>query len=513
LKIDSLRDNIAILLSKKAKENGSAIALYFKEQQVSYRQLYIDSCRLAKKLRQLGISTGERIAIYLPKQPETVVAIFATAIADGVFVPVNPQLKANQVQHILQDAGVAVLVTSAQRWRQLQPLIYQNQQALKVLIIDEHGTEELNLVADSDELNYYRSGDDLAALMYTSGSTGLPKGVMFSHTNIIAGAHSVTQYLCNHSEDRLLALLPFSFDYGLNQLFSAIYVGAGLVLMEFLLPHDVIKNIVRHQVTGVAGVPPLWSQLANLDWSDCHSVRYITNSGGALPHQMASHYQQILPNAQVFLMYGLTEAFRSTYLEPDLLHERKGSMGKAIPGAEIHVVDQQGNPVQTGEVGELVHRGIHVSKGYWNAPEKTAERFKPLPGITEDGELAVWSGDLVKKDVDGFLYFVSRNDEMIKTSGYRVSPAEVEQCLLEIDTVTQAVVFGVADQQLGQKIIAVVESAEATIINNVKRHCMKQLPSFMQPREILVETLLPRSANGKIDRAGIKLAYQSANTK
>lgn len=498
-------ENIAHLLLKQAKQRGENIALHYRKQDVSYRELLTATQQLAERFLDAGCGEGDRVAIYLPKLPQTVAGIFAAAMADAVFVPVNPQLKAPQVRHIIQDADAKLLLTSKQRWQQLVQQYPELESIVTPILIEELQLFDCSQTSELPSVS--RGGNDLAALMYTSGSTGLPKGVMFSHRNIIAGAESVCDYLHNTADDCLLALLPFSFDYGLNQLFSSVLCGARLVLLEFLLPNDVVKAVKHYQVTGIAGVPPLWHQLSKLDWQGCDSVRYITNSGGALEHKSVKQLQQLIPSAQVYLMYGLTEAFRSTYLEPELIDVRKGSMGKAIPGAEIYVIKPDGSMAQPGEVGELVHRGVHVSQGYWKQPVKTQQRFRPIPGITEAGEVAVWSGDLVKSDADGFLYFVARGDEMIKTSGYRVSPNEVEQVLLESPAVEQVVVFGAPDERLGQHIIAVIESANPENLASIKQYASKNLPAFMQPQVIFIEPQLPKNANGKLDRASIKSQF------
>ena len=271
-----------------------------------------------------------------------------------------------------------------------------------------------------------RIDNDMAAILYTSGSTGRPKGVIISHRNIVDGARSVSSYLELRPDDRLLAVLPFSFDYGLNQLTSAILVGATCVLFDYLLPRDVLRALERHAITGLAAVPPLWAQLAPLEWpAAAKDTLRTSNSGGAMPDGVLARLRSQLPNTRPFLMYGLTEAFRSTFLPPEKIDERRGSMGKAIPNAEVMVVRPDGSPAATNEPGELVHRGALVALGYWNDPERTATRFKPAPGRPggiPNAELAVWSGDTVRMDEDGYLYFVGRNDGMIKTSGYRVSP-------------------------------------------------------------------------------------------
>ncbi len=306
----------------------------------------------------------------------------------------------------------------------------------------------------------------------------------------------------------MLAVLPLSFDYGMNQLTTAFLKGATAVLLNYLLPRDIVNACAREQITGLACVPPLWVQLAQLNWpaEAAHSLRYFTNSGGHMPSATLAALRQALPNAKPYLMYGLTEAFRSTYLPPDQANARPDSMGKAIPNAEIMVLREDGSVCAPNEPGELVHRGVHVSLGYWNDPAKTAERFKVIQA-RQSGlvmpEVAVWSGDTVRMDEDGYLYFISRRDEMIKTSGYRVSPTEVEEVVYGTDQVGECAAFGIAHPQLGQAIVVVASAKPGASVDPaaVIAHCRKHLPSFMVPHHVDVRSgSLPRNPNGKIDR-------------
>ena len=349
---------------------------------------------------------------------------------------------------------------------------------------------------------------DLAAIFYTSGSTGKPKGVVLTHHNMYVGAESVAKYLANTEKDRILAVLPFSFDYGFSQLTTAMLSGATVILLDYLLPKDVVKTLERTQATGLAGVPPLWMQITKLTWpaSIKKHLRYITNSGGAMPQSTLSLLREKLPDTDIYLMYGLTEAFRSTYLPPDQVTVRPTSMGKAIPNAEIFIINSNNEECKPGEEGELVHRGPLVAQGYWNDPEKTAQRYKPLPPSLTDGrtvtELAVWSGDAVTKDEEGYLYFVSRTDEMIKTSGYRVSPSEIEESLLQLSCISEAVALGIPHPELGQAIVVTVTSPnkDDNLTNDILASLKKQLPPYMLPQKIYLRDNLPRNANGKFDR-------------
>ena len=357
---------------------------------------------------------------------------------------------------------------------------------------------------------------DMAAILYTSGSTGKPKGVVLSHRNLVTGAISVSRYLNNRPDDRILAVLPLSFDYGLNQLNTAFYTGATAILMNYLLPRDILTTVKQEQVTGLAAVPPLWAQLAQLDWKDAQSLRYITNSGGAMPRATLAHLRSALPDTQIFLMYGLTEAFRSTYLPPGEVDKRPDSMGKAIPNAEVMVLREDCSHCAPGEPGELVHRGPLVSLGYWNDADKTAACFRPLTprqsGLTIP-ELAVWSGDTVRMDDEGYLYFIGRRDDMIKTSGYRVSPTEVEEVIYATEKVAEAAAFGVPHPTLGQAIVVVAVPRTGFALDRdvLQSACKQHLPAFMQPALIeLRQTSLPRNPNGKIDRKMLAGEFQQA---
>ncbi|MBV6416795.1 MAG: Long-chain-fatty-acid--CoA ligase [Steroidobacteraceae bacterium] len=503
-----------------------------------HRDKFVDYASLAQSVRdfsaaatrRLGLGKLERIAVYLPKVPETVIAMFGAAHAGCVFVPVNPLLKPAQVGHILRDCNVRALVTSAERASTLAEELQSCIDLRHVVLTTSDGPSLpaahyathrwRELTASPDHAKPHRVIDtDMVSIFYTSGSTGKPKGVVLSHRNMVTGAHSVAGYLGNAPEDRLLAVLPFSFDYGFSQLSTAFHVGASVTLMDYLLPRDILKALAHGRITGLAGVPPLWAQLADLRWPEAAGghLRYITNSGGAMPGSTLQKLRDALPRTQVFLMYGLTEAFRSTFLPPSEIDKRPGSMGRAIPNAEIRVVRPDGSVCAPGEPGELVHRGSLVSLGYWNDPAKTAERFKPCPG-QDPGlvltELAVWSGDTVKADKDGFLYFIGRRDEMIKTSGYRVSPGEVEEVVFATGLVADAAAIGVPHPTLGQAIVLVAAPADghsaddAPLLDALR----KELPAFMVPAQISWRKSLPRNPNGKYDRAGLAAEMKSLFT-
>lgn len=505
-------------------------ALLFKSQKLSYLELQEQIDIIAASYRNIGVSRNDRIGLYLHKTIETVTSIFACSKAEAVFVPINPVLKAAQVEHIVNDCEIRVIITNKSRFRTLENSLCNLPSLTHIILIDalETDREHFNSIdvlpwdaftTKNNKLDTELSitGNDIAAILYTSGSTGKPKGVVLSHSNIVLGAQSVAQYLNNTREDVILAVLPLSFDYGLSQITTSFTVGASCVLLDYLLPRDVIKAIDKFGVTGLAAVPPLWSQLCKLDWSKKvgRGIRYFTNSGGALSQTNLSQLRELMPNADPFLMYGLTEAFRSTYLPPNEIDKRKGSMGKAIPNAEVLVVRKDGTECAPNEVGELVHKGPLVSLGYWNDLDKTKQRFKPAPhkpnGVILE-EIAVWSGDSVTKDRDGYLYFVARQDEMIKTSGYRVSPMEIEEVLYQHEFVTETAVIGVPHDEFGQAVLAIVctqSIEELTLIEkNILQHCQKVLANYMVPRKVIVLSELPHNANGKIDRSLLNQTYK-----
>jgi len=514
------------IITEAAAHCPDAPALQQKNKRLTYRQLEQLIDQKSQALLALHLQARQRVGVYLPKQQETVSSFFAISRAGGVFVPINPVLKAPQVSHILQDCDVQILITAKNRLQGLADVL-EGCPALHSIILVDADIPELpasvaqKLFTWQDFLAAARQrlplppgiDADMAAILYTSGSTGKPKGVVLCHRNIIEGGKSVNQYLEITAKDRILAVLPFSFDYGLNQLISAMLAGCCCVLLDYLLPGDVIKSLVKHKITGLAAVPPLWAQLAQLDWpQDINEhLRYMTNSGGKMPKKILHALREKVPACRFFLMYGLTEAFRSTYLPPEQLDLRPDSMGKAIPNAEVLVVREDGSPCAPHEPGELVHRGTLVAMGYWNDPVKTAERFKPAPGQFKElpiTEIAVWSGDTVSQDEEGFLYFVGRQDDMIKTSGYRVSPTEIEEVLYASGIVKEAAAIGIPHETLGQAIVVIIVPEEHGFdLQSLLNICKSQLPNFMVPHNIEALSSLPKNPNGKINRKALEQQF------
>ena len=442
------------------------------------------------------------MASWAAKGELTCLMPLAAARAGVVHVPINPLLKRTQVSHIVHNSGTKVLLGTHSRLTTLEA----GDLTADCLVMGED--EALANAAAADPIGPSKSDPDaLAAILYTSGSTGKPKGVMLSHANMWLGADSVADYLDMRTTDVTLAVLPLSFDYGQNQLLSTWYAGGCVVPLDYLTPRDVVKAVERHGVTSLAAVPPLWVQLTELDWpaDTAAKLRRLTNSGGALTVELVRSLRALFPMARLFPMYGLTEAFRSTYLDPALVDSHPTSMGQAIPHAEILVIGDDGRVTKDGEEGELVHCGPLVAQGYWQDPVRTAERFKPAPAASRYGGMAVWSGDRVKRDADGLLYFVGRRDAMIKCAGNRISPQEVEDGALATGLVAEAVALGIPDERLGHAIHLIVRpiAGISGVQEELPRRLMQTLPNFMQPKVIHWREAMPISPNGKIDRSGL----------
>ena len=527
------------LVERTAFKTPEGVALSCLGEQLSYAELAAQINAFSGAISATRCEKQARVAVFLEKRFEFVVACFGACAAGSVFVPLNPVLKPPQVAHILSDCSARILVTSKSRLAQLGEALKACTQLRHIVLVDAADGKAVPpptasaQVHDWTRFNGDRTDDDapaarlidsdMAAILYTSGSTGKPKGVVLSHRNMVCGAKSVAEYLENSAQDTLLAALPLSFDAGFSQLTTAFHSGAQVAMINYLLPRDIVKAMARYRVTGLTAVPPLWIQLAQLDWpaAATEHLRYFANTGGRMPLEILARLRGALPRAKPFLMYGLTEAFRSTYLPPEEIDRRPDSIGRAIPNAEVLVVREDGTLCGDDEPGELVHRGALVGMGYWNDAEKTAERYRALPAnLRQSGltlpEIAVFSGDVVRRDQDGFLYFIGRRDEMIKTSGYRVSPTEVEEVLYDAGFVEEAAAFGVDHPALGQAIIAVVKLKEGEPSDSARLcdYCKTHMPAYMVPARIeLARVPLPRNPNGKIDRKALAAGYRDQSTQ
>jgi len=481
---------------------GERPALVLRDKVLNHKALKERVASLAGWLAREVPHKGARIASWAAKGELACLLPLAAARAGLVHVPINPLLKRAQVAHILSDSGAEMLIATPSRLKSLENgdvpggcIVLEEGAAIEAA--DDAGLEMGQSDADPNEL---------CAILYTSGSTGRPKGVMLSHANLWLGAVSVAHYLKLASDDVTLAVLPLSFDYGQNQLLSTWYAGGSVVPLDFLFPRDVAKACAKHGVTTLAAVPPLWVQLTEIDWAQesSASLRRLTNSGGALTTDLVGDLHGTFPEADLYPMYGLTEAFRSTFLEPELVDTHPTSMGTAIPFAEIIVIRDDGEVARPSEEGELVHCGPLVAQGYWQDEARTAERYKPAPKASTYGGTAVWSGDRVKRDENGLLYFVGRRDAMIKSAGNRISPQEIEEAAVATGLVTQAVALGIPDARLGHAVHLVVRgSSKGEGQSNLPKALLRELPNFMQPQEIHWRDSMPLNPNGKIDRTTI----------
>ncbi|WP_353203525.1 AMP-binding protein [Sphingomonas sp.] len=479
-----------------SRGQATAVALIDRAGTLDFAALERLTGQVAAWLAGQGLAPGARVASWLPKTRLACVLPLAAPRAGLVHVPINPMLKRAQVAHILADSGATALLTQAGRLASLEPGDVPSGCA----VFDEGGVASIATLPPSAA-----EADTLAAILYTSGSTGRPKGVMLSHANLWFGAIAVAQYLKLIPADRVLGVLPLSFDYGQNQLFSTWAAGASYAPLDYLTARDVVKAVERVQPTTLAGVPPLWVQLLESAWPEAAAsfLKRLTNSGGALTAPVIAGLRQRFPHADLYPMYGLTEAFRSTYLAPDLVATHPDSIGRAIPFAEVMVVRPDGAQAAVGEPGELVHAGPLVAHGYWRDPERTAERFRPAPVWAKSGGMAVWSGDTVTVDTQGLFRFVGRDDEMIKSAGNRISPTEIEEAVVAGGETAEAVAIGVSDARLGQAIV-VVARGDGAREADLRARLRRDLPSFQQPSRYEWRAELPRNANGKLDRAALK---------
>lgn len=470
-------------------------ALVLKDRELTFAQLEEEVGRFAGWLAAQRFAPGARVASWAAKGLLTSLMPLAAPRAGLVHVPINPLLKRAQVAHILADSGAQLLVATPARLASLET----DDVPPACRLFEEGAPLTGDLVPRSQA-----DPGALAAILYTSGSTGRPKGVMLSHANLSLGAVSVAHYLGLAADDVTLAVLPFAFDYGQNQLFSTWLAGGRVVPLDYLVARDVVKAAARHGVTTLAAVPPLWWQLVEADWpaGATAAMRRLTNSGGALTVELVRRLRARFPAARLYPMYGLTEAFRSTFLDPGLVDSHPTSMGRAIPFAEILVVREDGTLAADDEEGELVHCGPLVARGYWQDAARTAERFRPAPPASLYGGTAVWSGDRVRRDAGGLLHFVARRDAMIKSAGNRISPQEIEEAALATGLASEAVAIGVPDARLGQAVELVVRGG-AGQGDELRAALVKALPGFMQPRAIHWREAMPLGPNGKIDRVAL----------
>jgi amino acid adenylation domain-containing protein len=479
---------------------------------VTFSQLYEGALGTAACLRELGIQAGDRVGICMEKSVDQVFVILGTLFANAVMVPILPRLKQPNIKHIIQKSGMAAMIADAERLKE----VVEFGELAKLVT----GRGEINSSLPNipymrrflqGRLFFDRIGNDNAAIIYSSGSTGRPKGILISHRNLADGADIVAQYLGTAHDDRIGCVLSFNFDYGLNQIWQTIRKGATLYLHDLALPNDLFAMLAKERITALPVMPVIITKMfdsrlkASANSYDLSAVRYVCSTGGRLSDDMLKDLKGAFPKARIFSMFGLTEAFRSTYLDPEKLDTRPTSIGKAIPDCQVLVLDEKGEECPPGVIGELVHRGATVTKGYWRDPENTAKVFRPHPRFP--GETLVFSGDRVLRDEEGYLYFVARGDDMIKTKGFRVSPTEVEIEVVRHPEIIDAVAFAVPNIAVGEDIACAYTTVEGKPLpeHALLQYLKNALPSHMVPSYLLHFDALPITGNaGKLDRKTIK---------
>jgi amino acid adenylation domain-containing protein len=506
---------VEAFLERSAKRVPDKVALVTGDRRWTYRQLESRANALARRFLADGLGRWDRVVIHLENGVDAVVTLFAALKAGGMFVVVNPQVKPDKLAFMLNDCRAAALVTDPVRARALpigQPALPHLRRVYVAGGSAEHGQPAamapLDVEGDVGDIEppQTRCIDiDLAALIYTSGSTGRPKGVMLTHRNITAATESITTYLESRETDVILSTLPMAFDYGLYQIFLSFSVGGTLVLeRSFAYPHPILERLGTERVTGFPIVPTMATLLLQLDLAkyDVSSLRYVTNTAAALSPARIAALRHAWPHVKIYSMYGLTECKRVSYLPPDQIDVRPGSVGRGMPNEEVYIVDDQGRRLGPGQMGELVVRGANVMKGYWERPEETARMLKP--GVFPD-EKVLHTGDLFTSDEDGYLYFVGRRDDIIKTRGEKVSPREVEEVILELEGVAEVSVTGVPDDVLGEAVRAVIQLTPGARLTeqDVRRHCAARLEDFMRPRVVDFTAALPTTTTGKISRRAV----------
>lgn len=489
-------------------------------QPFSYAELSRRVEVLAARFEALNVARGDRVLVHLAKSIDEIAAMFACFRVGAVAVNVNTQWTLEQLLYVAEDSGAKVALVDARRARELvtsprgklEHILVKRD--AKGAAVDAQGFEPFPERAEKQASEVRVLDCDLAAILYTSGSTGAPKGVMLTHLNLLLGARSVARYLKMQRDERVLSLLPLSFDYGLNQVLSAFLLNATLVLQPVVMPSEVVKTLVEERVTAFAAVPPVWVQVVRYLEAvptELSHLRYVTNSGGKIPEPILRSMPSVFPGVRIYLMYGLTESFRSTFLAPERFSDKMGSMGQAIPNVETFVIRKGEGIAGPDEEGELVHRGSLISSGYWNRPEATAEKIRVCPELSSLGtraqaphlaeEKLVYSGDLVRADRDGDLWFVGRADAMIKSMGFRLSPTEVEEIVHASGLAQEVVAFGVDDDLAGQVVhVCVAAPGKEVDPKAVLAHCKARMPHYMVPRQIHVwPSEMPRTASGKLD--------------
>ncbi|MBN3960035.1 MAG: AMP-binding protein [Nostoc sp. NMS8] len=506
-------------LQKSAERLPNKKALICNGTRLTFSEIEIYSNSLGNALKAAGLQTLDRVAIYLENSVEAVISIFGILKAGGIFTIINPQTKAKRLQYILNDCQVKFLITDINllpNYSVEHPHLHLILATLDKPDLEKQILEKFikissfwELIKQSPNSCLYNpcSTTDLCSIIYTSGSTSNPKGVMLTHLNMLSAANSIIEYLENTSDDIIINVLPLSFDYGLYNILMPFYFGGTVVLEKsFISPYQLIGLVKKEKVTGLPIVPTIVALMLkfNLEKYDFSSIRYITNTGQALPSRHISRLTELFPQAKIYSMYGLTECKRVSYLPPNELLKRPNSVGKAMPNVEVYLVKEDGSKInQPGEIGELVVQGANVMKGYWNLPEETA---KVLKQDFKTDKKVLYTGDIFKMDEDMYLYFVGRKDDLIKTSGERVSPKEIENVLYELKGINEVAVYSVEDEILGQaiKVSLVLEKNSILTKEDILEYCSKHLEKLMMPKYVEIMQELPKTINGKINKKLLK---------
>jgi long-chain acyl-CoA synthetase len=500
-------------------------AVIFEDQRFTFGELNDRSTQFANSLIHLGINRHDRVIIFLDNSIESVISIWSILKTGAVFIMLNGSIKSNKLEYIIKDSGANFIIADSRKFDVVNSALHNNRSNIKVIWVGSGTTNEdwrnnpafvFNELIDAQNVEISKNladrlskiiDYDLATLIYTSGSTGEPKGVICSHFNMISAARSIIEYIENDHNDIILDVLPLSFDYGLYQMIMSTMIGGTLVLeSSFMFPIKIVQIIEKEKITGFPIVPTIIALLLKMKDIENYkfdSLRYISNTGAAFPVPHIQKFKQLFPHIKIFSMYGLTECKRISYLPPAEISNRPSSVGKAIPNCEVFILDESGHEVPSGEIGELVVRGSNVMRGYWNAPELTEKVYRK--GLYQ-GETLLYSGDLFQQDEEGYLYFLGRKDDMIKSKGERISPKEIENILCSIDGVSEAAVIGVPDEILGQAIKAFIVKKDVSEIepNDILYYCSINMESFMVPKYLEFLKELPKSPNGKVDKKILK---------
>lgn len=507
--------NTAEMFRQRVLVSPERRALTHAGQHYSWQELYNRADAIRERLRRARIGRGDVVAIMAEHSPGQVAALLGTLLNDSIFTLVNTHLKYEQVSHQLADSDAALLIAQDSHAGKLEALAADR--GTPMLVLDEAGglaDARPAPAADAARLLTRNIPTDVACLIYTSGSTGRAKGVVVPHRTLTDGARIVSGYLKITDQDRILSLLPYSFDYGLNQLLSAIHQGASLVLFRFAFPQDLIDTLVKERVTGFAGVPSIWPQLLQAKYANARGksnfpdLRYMTTGGGAHSEEILRGLVAFFPRTEVIIIYGLTESFRSSYLPHAELLRRPGSIGKAVPEVELLVLNEAGEPCKPGEIGELYHRGAFITYGYLNNPELTAQKFVDLQTGGQGclPEKAVRSGDLVHVDQEGFIYFHGRADLQIKSRGFRVSPGEVEDTAQSFPGMRTAAAVGVPSPEAGELVVLAYDTFDRKPLDEkaLSRHLKSHLPYYAVPASIHFLEQMPLTQSGKVAYSAVQ---------